>query len=38
VEEGETEMLPLVAVVVTVVNAVQEPQEELSLDSLYCIS
>ena len=37
-EDGATDTLPLVAVVVTVVNAVQAPQVALSLDSLYWIS
>ena len=37
-EDGATDALPLVAVVVTVVNAVHAPQVALSLDSLYWIS
>ena len=37
-EDGATDALPLVAVVVTVVNAVHAPHVVLSLDSLYWIS
>ena len=37
-EDGATDALPLVAVVVTVVSAVHAPHVALSLDSLYWIS